>query len=544
MSNHVAFRRQPVQPQMALQHQAITMPAPNRGIIESENIAFMQPGAAMICDNWVPTMRGVRLRGGCLEWCTLPETTPIISGFEYVSGSNHRMYAANANKLYDVTAPSPALVASGQSSGNYSTAQMANAAGDYLIAVNEAGDFPWRFDGTTWVRLNADQIGTDPVKYPGAKVEHGHNLVYVWKYRNRLFFIEQSSMNAWYLGLNSIGGKLEMIPLSGAATRGGRLVFGCSWSIDAGDGIDDKCCFFTDLGEVIIFTGGNPADPANWRQEGRYQIGQPLGINAHIAIGGDVLIATTDGIVPLSKAITKDAIELQLAAVTMPINNMWRQEVAAKRGLPWTMTKWDDYGAMFVTWPGGRPGNRYCAVMNVVTNAWARFTGWDATCWMHLRQDMFFGTQDGIVMQADRTGMDNGLPYVATLVGGWGLFGKQAQSQTWLQARAIFAARGSAGSFIPQITSCVDYVIDLPPPPLAGVDNDVIEVWDQGQWDSARWDQPTPGAAPIRNTGWISVGRTGFSHAPVIQVTVAQQSRPAIEFIAMDALFSRIGTDV
>ena len=66
-------------------------------------------------------------------------------------------------------------------------------------------------------------------------------------------------------------------PLAGAATKGGKLLFGASWSIDAGDGIDDKCVFVTDLGELLIFTGSNPADAANWRQEGRYQIGAAAG---------------------------------------------------------------------------------------------------------------------------------------------------------------------------------------------------------------------------------------------------------------------------
>ena len=56
------------------------------------------------------------------------------------------------------------------------------------------------------------------------------------------------------------------------------------------------------------------------------------------------------------------------------------------------------------------------------TGAWARFTGWDAMCFIRMRGDMFFGTQDGRIMQADRTGYDDGMPYVATLVGGWEMF--------------------------------------------------------------------------------------------------------------------------
>ena len=59
-------------------------------------------------------------------------------------------------------------------------------------------------------------------------------------------------------------------------------------------------------------------------------------------------------------------------------------------------------------------------VVNAATGAWARFTGWDAMCFVRMRGDMFFGTQTGKIMQADRTGYDNGLPYVAT----WSAAGK------------------------------------------------------------------------------------------------------------------------
>ena len=73
MSIVQAFKRQAVPPQMAQQLQTTTIPAPTRGIIQNENFTFMQPGAAIICDNWVPTLRGVKLRGGCERWAVLPE---------------------------------------------------------------------------------------------------------------------------------------------------------------------------------------------------------------------------------------------------------------------------------------------------------------------------------------------------------------------------------------------------------------------------------------------------------------------------------------
>src|SRR5262245_13851734 len=164
---YALLRRQAVPQQYAQALRTTTFPAPTRGIVMNESESYMQPGGAIIQDNWYSTMRGVRLRGGCTRWCDLhaldatvppvPDASrlPVISGFEYVSGSQQRMYAGQATKLFDVTASTPVLVKSGQASGNYASAQMSNAADDWLIAVNDAGDFPLRTkDGLTWVTLD------------------------------------------------------------------------------------------------------------------------------------------------------------------------------------------------------------------------------------------------------------------------------------------------------------------------------------------------------------------------------------------------------
>jgi hypothetical protein len=600
MSQHQFFRRTPVQPQAAQKMETITFPAPTRGLVQNENESYMQPGSAVVMDNWKPTMKGASLRGGHNRWAELPETTPIISAFEYASGDVHKMFVANINKVYDVTTSTPALVASGRTSGNYVASQLANQGGDWLLALNDAGDAPLRFNGTTWTSLatttptdwlvstayaiNArardpadgsrwkclvahtspgtgtfaaaraatpgqwtiDLAADDSVFIigpAGTPIENGGNLVYVCKYRNRWFFIEKNSMNAWFLPLNAVGGQLSMIPMSGAATKGGKLLFCTTWSIDAGDGIDDKIVFCTDLGELLIFTGGDPTSAANWRQEGRYEVSAPMGMNAHIAVGGDLLIATVDGIVPTSGAITKTRVELELAAITRNIKIMWRAEVLEKREWPWTMEKWDEYGGIFVAVPGSASGKERCLVVNAATGAWARYTGWDATCFVRMRGDMFFGTQNGIVMQADRTGYDDGRPYVAVLVGGWEVFQSPSQTVTWRQARASFTARAGE-PFAPQLSGTVDYVVTLPTPPNAGPDPGVLDLWDQGLWDTAIWDAGTPPPLVVRNTGWVSVGLTGFSHAPVVQVTVGQNARPEVDLISIAATFERAGINV
>ncbi|RPH75987.1 hypothetical protein EHM76_00095 [bacterium] len=555
MSSHVAFRRQALPQQYAQNLKTHTLPAPTRGIVQHENEAYMQPGGCIVCDNWFPTMRGAKLRGGCVRHCDLhaldgpvppvPSASrqSVISMFEYTYGSNVRIFAAQQTKLFDVTAPTPVLVKSGQTSGNYATAQMSNLSGNYLIAVNDTGQPPLRFDGTTWLTLDASAPSADQIKHPTSGLPMT-GLTHVWKYLSRLFFVEGNTMNLYYLDIDSIAGTLKRFPLSGAATRGGSLLFGANWSVDAGDGLDNKCVMATNLGEILLFSGTDPSSVASWRQEGRYDVSPPLGKNAHTLIGGDLMILTVDGIVPLSQVLTKSAGQLELAMVTRSIKPMWREEVTLKRTLPWTIKKWDEQGIFLVTWPGGSPGNRYCAVANNATGAWARAVGWDALCFARLGADLYFGNQDGIVMLANRTGKDDGAPYVATYVGGWETFGQPAAEFVWHQARAVFSTGQPFEPFEPQLTATVDYEVTIPPPPPPGADPGLLEVWDQGKWDQAHWDQPGVTRAPIRNSMWQSIGMTGFAHAPIVQVTVAQQAPPNVEIIAITATFEPAGVNV
>jgi hypothetical protein len=569
-------------------------------------------------------------------WTATPAATqprlPVISAFEYQSGSTVRMFAGQATKLFDVTTATPVLIKSGQTSGNYAAAQFANAAvsalgTNWMIVVNDNGDAPLRYNGSTWLTLDPTTVAawanntvyainaqvvdttdntfwkclvahTSPVSGtfaaartanptfwgtgyagdgtswitgpPGTNVVNGRNLTYVWKYRNRLMFIEASSMNVWYLGINAVGGTLAQIPLAGSTTLGGKLVWGATWSMDAGDGLDEKCVFGTDQGEVIIFTGTNPADAANWRQQGRYYISPPMGMNAHIQVGGDLMVVTVDGIVPMSQAIVKSAGELELAMLTRTIKPTWRDEVDAKRAWSWSVEKWDEYGSIFVAVPGDPPGLRHCLLANNTTGAWSRNLGWDATCFIRMRADMFFGTQDGLIMQAERTGYDqlfdaatqaviSQQPYVATLVGGWEMFGAPANTIIWHQSRAAF--RTSAREpFQPQLSATTDYVVTLPPPPPPGPDPGLLDVWDQGLWGPAgsdaappspadiaayaQWDQPGMTVPPVRNTLWISIGMTGFAHAPIVQVTVGQQAVPSVELLAISATYEPAGVNV
>ena len=358
----------------------VTLPAPIRGIIETENWAYTKPGCANIIDNWFPTQKGLRLRGGTERWAVLPAPVEIVrSGFEYISGAQqshvcrHRHAAVRRVVCRQSGAADrrrhhhqrqlqrlrrlPTAAATGCSpSTTLATMCAASTARSGNISTPAFVGTPTRITGVAPARHRSSI---------------GHGLTYVWKYRNRLFFIQGGTMNAWCLPVDAVGGELIYIPLSGAAKRGGSLLFGASWSVDAATALTTSAVFVTDQGEVLVFTGTDPTSAANWRQEGRYDISKPLGKNGHQQLGGDVLIVTVDGIVPLSAAMQKDVSALSLAAITYNIEPMWMREFRTKDAYPWTIAKWDEGDACSSTFPAARPTDtQTVGVSNLHTGAW------------------------------------------------------------------------------------------------------------------------------------------------------------------------------
>ena len=62
-------------------------------------------------------------------------------------------------------------------------------------------------------------------------------------------------------------------------------------------------------------------------------------------------------------------------------------------------------------------------------------------------------------------------------------------------------------------------------------------------WDVARWDGGS--AAGRRAQHRLGIDRRlGFSHAPVVQVTMAQQAKPEVELISIAGTFERLAITV
>ena len=548
--------RKPVAQPAQQKHKTRTFAAPIRGWMKNESLALSQPGAAEVMENYFPTQTGARLRAGSRKHATVGSSV-VESLLSYKSGSLEKLFAATSGEIFDVTAPAdpgipPTAAVTGQTANYYSYVQFATAGGEYMIAVNGA-DLHQTFNGTAWAQNSPAITGTT-----------SNNFSHVWSYKSRLFFVKKGTKTACYLPVDSIGGIAAAFSLDGIFKRGGALLFGATWSLDAGDGLDDKCVFVSTAGEVAVYEGSNPASATDWSLIGRYDISQPMGMNAIMQAGGDLLIACVDGVIPISEAIKKDPAALSLSAVSRPIEPVWKGDVFSRSSRPWEMIKWPEKNMAIVSVPGafettpvesrwgfgywrsfiwgGGDGNiltqePYCYVVNLQTGAWAKYTGWDVQCLGFLNGFVYFGTADGMVMQAEVGGNDNGEPYICRYAGLFEMLDGPATKQLH-QARATWTY---GNEFTDKVTFSTDYVLKWPAAPASADDAVDGAVWDLSDWDEAVWDAE---AATRVKARWVSVGRSGHSAAPMVQVTCGGKIAPDAELVSIDLTYESGGVVV
>ena len=379
--------------------------SPFGGWVTNANPVSQDPHSASILDNFWPEKTGIEPRGGAVKRLKLPGA--VWSLFEYEDGEKMRFFAATEKDLYvfgpETNERAPLRKAiSNQTSGLYSVLEMQNEGGRFLSIVN--GTDPLHiYDGTAWRRV------TDKSSPYAIENVDTRRFVCVWAYRNRQFFIEKNTMNAWCLGINSIAGPAMKLPLAGLFNKGGALLFGATWSSDSGAGMDDRCVFATTRGEFAVFSG-DPID--RWRLAGVYDIGKPMGREAVISVGGDPIVATKGGLIPISAACKKDLTELELASMSHDIEPNWRREATAfGGGSQWRLVKWEERNMALIAPIHDLHLCRNCFVVNLSTGKWSRFSGWRINALSVLGGRLYYADREGNVFLADTGGQDDGTPF-------------------------------------------------------------------------------------------------------------------------------------
>lgn len=529
-------------------------PAPVSGWIRNESLATpnaRKPDGSKVIgahtlENWFPTTTGARMRAGSQTHATVGDgTLDITALFTYVNGNNQSLFAATEEAIYDTTLSTSAdflitgggdtfvteggdtLVTGGSTTapvavaslagGSWSVVQFATAGGTFLRAVN-GEDTPLVYDGTTW--------GASPAITGATPTD----LSFVWAFKNRLFFVEKNSLNAWYLPVDNIGGAAVVFPLGGVFNLGGSLLFGASWSLDAGDGLTEQCAFFSTEGEVAIYKGTDPAVAAEWTKTGVYRIGKPRGPNAFMRAGADLVIATDIGFVPLSQAVQRDYAALAPAAVSYPIEEAWNEAVDQRSGDFWHCDIWPTKQMVLVTLPTENEPTAKIFVANARTGAWGLYTGWNATCVKTFQDRGFFGSTNGRVIEMEVTGADDEAPYVCVCVPLFDFLKMPASLKNTLQARATIR---SSRPMNVQLSSQRGYTLSLPAAP------DDIGISSGNVWGSGVWGESVWGTPPEKTTyrEWKSTPGSGYEVSIAAQITSGNLSPPDAELVMIDLTY-------
>lgn len=350
---------------------------------------------------------------------------------------------------------------------------------------------------------------------PGVEFPDGlttADMAFVWVYKNTLWFVQKDSLMAWYLPIDSIGGEAKPWPLGAEFGQGGILLVGQSWSMSSSGqgGLSEQCVFVSNQGEVVVYQGSHPDVSNDWSKVGTYQIGSPLGRRGFIRAGGDLLFATTIGFVALSTAIQVDMAALAPRAVSYAIEDVWNDMVSF-RDRNWVCCLWPESHMVAVAPPAG-DSDPVFMVSNARTGAWAEFTNWNAACMVVFEGRLYFGTPDGLVMEAMVGGTDAGLPFTGAYMPLFSDDGKPTMHKIARMARSEIISSAEVGE---QLSCRFDFDETMPAAP------DVEPVPVGNEWDNAIWNESvwSSDRDVIVSKRRHSVTGHGYRLAPVLQIT-------------------------
>ena len=498
---------------------AFLIPAPRSGWVQNASLAEPPKDAAEVLDDYFPTATGVRIRRGRSLHATIGADVTALMPYQ---GGTPKLFAADVNNVYDITSPAdpaiaPSAAISSLTGGDWVSINFGTSGGNFLWMCNGT-DSVRHWNGTTWATPTITGVTSA-------------NLTQCWAFGTRIFAVEKDTLSAWYLGTESIAGAATEFPLRSVFTLGGSLLFGASWSLDSGDGLDDACVFVTDQGEVAVYEGTDPS--SDFVRVGVYRIARPLSKHAWFQAGGDIAIATEDGIVSLADAVQKDRSAISRNAITYPIEDAWREVVTLRSAAhSFNSTIWHSQQMLVVSVPNDHDGNSQVFVANVRTGAWCRFTNWDVQASVVFNDNLYFGTSSNTIYEAGVTGQDASAAYSAALLPKFRPMGENAALK---MARVVYRGNVDIG---PELTGAVDFEISAPPAP-AVVAEENEGVWGTASWGAFDWGTSTSKTA---RSDWQTIMGVGREVSVWVRATSGQVTAPEAEIISIEVNYERGGT--
>ena len=416
----------------------------------------------------------------------------------------------------NLTATLTTAVAHGLVTGNTVTVAGAIPAefnGAYRITVT--GPTTFTYTMATAPSGDASTVGTYTVKYFVTGL-NSTQFAHINLFKERLYFVQKDSLSFWYLPVDSINGAVTEFPLGGIFKRGGFLQAMGTWTIDAGYGVDDLAVFVTSNGEVAVYKGSDPSDPNDWALVGLWNIGQTFARKCLFKFGGDLLLLTEDGLVPLSAGLQSTRLDPRVNITDKIFYAISQAADLYSTNFGWQMNYFAKRNMLIVNVPVTGGSEQY--VMHNITKSWARFTNINANCWELSGDDIYFGGT-GFVGRFYDTYADAGTNIKAFVQQAYSYFDSRGQQKRFTLVRPILQTDNGLPTVLCGISTDFD-TVDLT--------NQISfnpSILQTGEWDVDKWDDANWGGGLVTTKVWQGV--TGLGYAGSVSMNVVSQ---AIEF--------------
>lgn len=334
----------------------------------------------------------------------------------------------------------------------------------------------------------------------------------VWK--NRLLLVEKNSTRVWYLGINAVYGEATSFDMGTKFKAGGPLVNAFNWSYDGGSGMQTLLVGVSTGGDVVIYGGSDIA--LDIALQGCWSLGGvPSGRRIATDNGGDILVLSSVGIVPLSKLVTGkqvagEADTSRSVYETAKIGNLFNVLASTRRTLPgWAMHVHPTDNTLLVLVPNANGIGTEQLAMSFATKAWGRYRDLPMLCAGVWNGQLYFGTVDGRV--CINTGyVDNVLladsntysPIAWSILTGYDNLGSASYKKVEVLVPEMVSETPN-----PEVESRALYDLSLTEPALpSGSPGLAKGTWDNATWDASQWaGEYTPS---IQVQGGAGLGRS------------------------------------
>jgi hypothetical protein len=505
-------------------------PAPAGGLNSRDPWPTMGIQYAVNLTNFIATAQGVGVREGYRAYATgIEGYVDTLMPYSAVPPLSSKLFAAAGSRIYDATNIGPAVeLATGLSSSQWSHINFTGAAGHYLVLCNGV-DLPRHWNGTSWVVWS--NVGAGSAAAPGqvepssantgSMVANLSRLDNVISHQKRLWFVERNSTRAVYMPINSMGGSASFFDFGAHFPRGGTLAALASWSMNGGTGMQNFLVAISSNGDAVIYDGTDPSDSTKWSLKGTWRLGAPVGNRCFMQYGGDMLLLSQDGLMPLSTYMQQTTTE---SALTDTIRPTIAALTSSQHGL--SGFQLHDYLArnlLILNIPQINPDANVQFLYNTITGGWSLITGWPAQCWATLGEQIYFGNRGSVSLafvgyrdnvEVDGTG---GNTYTATAQQAFSYFDKPGVKKRFTRAKVnLMSASGKPNV---RIGCSVDFATSQPKN-IGSASTTSSSIWGNGRFGSAQWS----GAGLVSSNDWQTLGPIGYAGSLTIELTALSET--------------------